>query len=208
MPYNPNRNFMQQMRQNNQRFQQFGQQNMQRQQNQFKNTANGWAGDARRRSRQQQQNRVQYQRGAHLQQKPRSRQPRPSSMVSSSGWRAAAQPQQPWSQQPRSEQRPCRRCRSPLRAGLRTCPGCGTSAARARGRTLRAATLIVLLLCLVVLAVAAVMRASSRPSQANSQGSVNTPSPSYAEHRLVPAAAPSSPSVKISRRSASKETFS
>jgi hypothetical protein len=61
MPSNPNRDFMQQMRQNDQRFQRFAQQNMKRQQDQFKNTADGWARDARRRAREQQQRQVQQQ---------------------------------------------------------------------------------------------------------------------------------------------------
>jgi hypothetical protein len=183
MPFNQNSNFMQQMSQNNQRFQQFAQQNMQRQQNQFKTTANGWARDAQRRSQQQQQNQVQYQRAAYLQQKARSRQPQPPSAASSSSGRLAAQPQQPWSQQP-----PCRRCRSPLRPGLRTCPCCGTSAGRAWGRPVRAAAFIILLVGLVILAAAAVVRASS-PSQGNGQAPVNTASQSYMQPQFAQAAA-------------------
>jgi hypothetical protein len=208
MPFNQNRNFMQQMAQNNQRFQQFAQQNIQRQQNQFKTTANGWARDAQRRSQQQQRNQVQYQRAAHLQQNARSRQPQPPLAASSSSGRPAAQPQQPWSQQPWSQQPPCRRCRSPLRPGLRTCPCCGTSAARAWGRTLWAAVFIILLVGLLILAIAAVVRASSKPSQGNGQAPVNTASQSYVQPQFAQAAALWSPGVRIPSRSASKETFS
>ena len=53
MPFNQNRNFMQQMTQNNQRFQQFTQQNMQRQQAQVAATANRWRCEARRTQQQQ-----------------------------------------------------------------------------------------------------------------------------------------------------------
>jgi exonuclease VII large subunit len=148
MPFNQNSNFMQQMTQNNQRFQQFAQQNMQRQQNQFKTTANGWARDAQRRSQQQQQNQVQYQRAAHLQQKARSRQPQPSSAASFSSRRSAAQPQPPWGRGPS-----CRRCGSTPRPGLQTCPGCGASSTRALARTLWAATFIILVLCFITLAI-------------------------------------------------------
>jgi ribosomal protein L37E len=203
MPHNANRNFMQQMQQNNQRFQQFAQQNLQRQQNQFKNAADGWARDARRRSQQQQQDQVQYQRAAHLQQKARSRQSRPPSAVSSSSWAPTAQPQRLWSQHPL-----CRRCGSSLYPGLRTCPGCGASAARALGRTLWAAAFIVLLLGLVVLAIAVAVHASARPSQATSQAPIITPSQSRMLPRLAEAVAPSSAGAKFSYRSASKETLS
>jgi hypothetical protein len=169
MPFNQNSNFMQQMAQNNQRFQQFAQQNMQRQQNQAKNTANGWARDAQRRSQQQQQNLVQYQRAAHLQQQARSRQPQPSSAA-----RSAAQPQPPWGWTPS-----CRRCGSTLRPGLQTCPGCGTSPTRALARAWWAATFIILVLCFIALAIVLAVHASSRPSQANSQASVTSSSQSH-----------------------------
>jgi hypothetical protein len=186
MPFNQNRNFMQQMAQNNQRFQQFAQQNMQRQQNQAKTTANGWARDAQRRSQQQQQNQVQYQRAAHLQQKARSRQSRPPSLISSSSRRgSAAQPQPPWGCGPS-----CRRCGSSLRPGARTCPCCGKSPARALGRTLWAVTLIVLLLCLIALAVSSAVHASSVPPRGNSQASTTGPSQSHMPPTLTEAAAP------------------
>ena len=174
MPFNQNSNFMQQMAQNNQRFQQFAQQNMQRQQNQFKNTANGWARDAQRRSQQQQQNQIQYQRAAYLQQKARSRQPQPSSAASFSSGRSAAQPQPPWGWGPS-----CRRCGSTLRPGLQTCPGCGTSSTRALARALWAATFIILVLCFIALAIVLAVHASSRPPQANSQASVTSSSQSH-----------------------------
>jgi hypothetical protein len=170
MPFNQNSNFMQQMAQNNQRFQQFAQQNMQRQQNQFKNTANGWARDAQRRSQQQQQNQVQYQRAAHLQQKARSRLPQPSSAASSF---PVAQPQPRWNQHAE-----CRRCGSTLRPGLQTCPGCGASSTRALARALWAATFIIFVLCLIALAIVLAVHASSRPLQANSQASVTSSSQS------------------------------
>ncbi len=203
MPSNPNRDFMQQMRQNDQRFQRFAQQNMKRQQGQFKNTADGWARDARRRAREQQQRQVQQQWQFHLQQKARSQRSRPPWVVSSSSGGPTAQPERQWSQHPL-----CRRCGSLLHPGLRTCRSCGASPARAPGRTLRAVAFILLLLCLFVLAVSLAVHASSQSTQVSGQASVTSASLGPRLPQLAGAVVPPSAGPKVSHRSASKETFS
>ena len=203
MPFNQNSNFMQQMRQNNQRFQRSAQQNAKRQQDQFNATANRWLRESGQRSLEQQRHRTQeQQRQAQLRQNTRYRQSRPPSAAGSSGWRPTAQPQPLLGRRAR-----CRRCWSPLYPGLRTCPGCGASTARARGRAWWAVTFIALLLGLVILAAAAA-HTSSRPSKANSQAPVTSSSQSHRLPRPVGEAALASAGTKISDSSAFKETVS
>ena len=188
MPSNPNRDFMQQMRQNDQRFQRFAQQNMKRQQDQFKNTANGWARDARRRAQNSNKDRSSNNGPFHLQQKARSRQSRPPWVVSASSWGPTAQPQREWSQHPL-----CRRCGSLLHPGLRTCRSCGASSARAPGRTLRAAAFIILLLCLFVLAVARRYTRPPGPRRSMARPQLPASSPGTRLPQLAGAVAPPRP---------------
>jgi exonuclease VII large subunit len=203
MPFNQNSNFMQQMRQNNQRFHKFAQQNNRRQQDQFNRTARQWNIQAQQRGLQQQQQRAQQQRAQfQSRQNIRYRQSQPPSVASSSGWRPTAQ------SQPLSSRRArCRRCWSPLYPGLRTCPGCGASTARARGRALWAVTFIALLLGLVILAAAAA-HTSARPSKANSQAPVTSSSQGHRLPQPAGEAALASARTKISDSSTFKETVS
>ena len=90
MPFNQNRNFMQQMSQNNQSFRQFTQQNAQRQQAQVAATANRWRCEARQRTQQQQQQRL-----FRLQQDARARKPGAPSPGNAPGWWGPWAPLQP-----------------------------------------------------------------------------------------------------------------
>ena len=157
MPFNPNQDFAQRMRQNDQRFQRIARENAKRQQDQFKATADRWAREARQRALEQQQRQFQVHDYAR-------RQARAPLVVSSPGWGPTARPQPP-----RGRDASCRRCGSLFRPGLRTCPGCGASPARAPGRTLWTAVLLALLSLIAALAIAAAVHAASPPPHRTGQ---------------------------------------